>query len=165
MHLVDRLHSKIIYTPRDSIARVLADWRNSPETGCWIWTGAGASQGSPLITHKNVNVPVARLIFSHIGGAPLPETWAPRRRCPTQNCVNPQHHALRPYRQGRYGYTHPLPPALASDEQDVEDLLTEFREIEFLNVDQLIAQYGTTFSEPTIRKSFQIETQRREQKS
>lgn len=61
-----------------------------PTTGCWLWTGALAGNGYPMVwAHGRVRL--ATRVSYEIHRAPLPGTAKVLHRCDNPPCVNPAH--------------------------------------------------------------------------
>lgn len=69
-------------------------WEPVTETGCWLWTGALASDGYGLVSQrvdgKNICKRAHRLSYElHVG--PIPTGASVLHKCDTPICINPQH--------------------------------------------------------------------------
>lgn len=63
----------------------------NPETACWIYTGAVATDGYPVIARgKNTNIKAHRYVFEH-EHRKLKDGEVVRHTCDNPLCINPAH--------------------------------------------------------------------------
>ena len=86
-----------ILTPSD-LKRILPRLRVT-STGCMVWTGATNPVGLPLVTIKNENYVVTRLLYARAHGRTSVDNKKLVRTCGTPLCANPNHHELTQWRK------------------------------------------------------------------
>ena len=74
--------------------RIDCHWEPVTETGCWLWTGALASDGYGLVSQRidgrNICKRAHRLSYElHIGQ--IPKDMSVLHKCDTPICINPAH--------------------------------------------------------------------------
>lgn len=159
-YFASRIAAKVVNLTPDEALNQLHAFPAPHVKHHWVWTGAGASAGTPFMNHAGRLRSAPRLILEVIAQAEIPPSWKAARACPIHNCIHPSCHTLRPYRQARFGLTHPLPSRLqltqSGSQQDIDDLLNEFEGIDNPTLEIVLATYARTFDEGTIRRAFGV---------
>lgn len=77
--------------PKNNLHRIFAKTKDNLITGCWLWTGALASDGRyGCCSYNDQTIRVHRLVYELVYG-PIPEGLLVLHRCDHPLCVNPKH--------------------------------------------------------------------------
>jgi hypothetical protein len=85
-----KIHGTTKNPKKSPLERFNSSYKVNPETGCWMWTGGGESNGYGRISINGKRVKAHQAAWILFKG-PIPKGMCICHKCDTPGCVNPGH--------------------------------------------------------------------------